>query len=122
MLKIPGIDPLTMQRIKERTTKQIVHDSQKPKVTEDKYKKQGQEYKEQYNQQSLEEIIEELNKLFEEEAAPIRFKLVVKDGMFKVQLVDSNTKELIKEVSPHKVMRLIRRHEDSRGIILDTSI
>jgi len=122
VLKIPGIDPLTMQRIKERTTKQIVHDSEKPKVAEDKYKKQGQEYQEQYSEQNLEELIEELNELFEEEAAPIRFKLIVKDEMFKIQIIDNKTKKVIKEVSPHKVMQLVRRHEDSRGIILDISI
>jgi len=122
VLKIPGIDPLVMQRIRERTTKQIVHDSEKPKVAEDKYKKQGQEYEEQYSEQRLEELIEELNELFEEENAPIRFKLVVKDDMFKVQILDHKTKKIIKEVSPHQVLRLVRRHEDSRGIILDTSI
>lgn len=121
MLKIPGIDPLIMQRIKERTSKQVIYDAEKTKITEDRYRDE-KEQQQQYDQQELAELLERLNRLMEEEGFPVRFRLVNDEGKPGVQVVDADREKVLAVVPPRRVWQLIRQTGEAAGFIVDISI
>lgn len=119
MVKIHGVDPIVMDRIKERTQKEIVFQPEKTKVTADKNNEEKGRKKQKHNKKSLEEVVSRLNKLLEEEKAPLRFQIIVRDEKLKVQLLNIEENKVVSEVFPEKIYKLVRNPKEFSGFVVD---
>lgn len=119
MVKIHGVDPIVMDRIKERTQKEIVYQPEKTKVTADKNSEEKGRKEQKHNKKSLEEVVSRLNKLLEEEKAPLRFQIIVRDEKLKVQLLNIEENKVVSEVFPEKIFKLVRNPKEFSGFVVD---
>jgi uncharacterized FlaG/YvyC family protein len=123
-LKINGIDNLIVNRIKERTRKKIVFESDKTKITEDKHKedKKEKEQKKSYQEKEFEETVEEINKLMKENNKPIFFKIITVQNKIKVQIINKSSKKILFLIYPDKVYGILEKLKNSESFILDETI
>lgn len=126
LFKIPGIDNLVVNRIKERTTKKVVFESERTKIAEDKNKEQKQQKhkkERQYTEREVESAVEQLNNLLKEKDAPIYLRATEASGIVTVQVVDLATEEVVHSNMPlNKLLAMIKRLESSYGIVIDESV
>lgn len=119
-MRVPGIDPITMNRVQERTQKQIVQETQQSKISEKEH--QGRERRQPRDRQELEKAVRKLNRAVAAMEKPLQFNLVEKQGKLMIQIIDTFRKRLLKEVQPEKVFAIALRAEEILGILVDELI
>ncbi|WP_366923006.1 flagellar protein FlaG [Metallumcola ferriviriculae] len=124
--KIPGIDNLVVNRIKERTSKQVVFQSEKTKIAEDKSqenKQNKQRKKRHYNKEDMEKAIRDLNELLAEKNTPLAFEMVEEKSRWHIRIIDTSKQKVLHvNVSPEKVMEMLTAVEKSTGAVIDETV
>ena len=119
-IKIPGVDPITLNRVQERTQKQVVQDAQKTKISEKEHR--GREHRHPKDREELERAIKKLNNTVKALDKPIQFKLIEKQGKTAVQIIDIFRQRVVKEIEPAKVFEMFLKAEEILGILVDELI
>lgn len=117
--KIPGLDPIILNNVKEQTQKQIVHNAKNLKVTDHEQKHKGRQWKREGNKAELEVFLDELNQELEKMDKPIRLIMVEEEGFWQVQVVDVKTGKVLQYLSPKRAGALLGRTIHSSGLLLD---
>lgn len=119
-MKIPGIDPIILQRVEERTKKQMVHESQNTRIED---RKEQRSPKERQNKNAfgmdVEEVIQKLNKMLTEMGKDIYFELNVEGNKKTINLVDAFSKKLIKEIPLEEIVKIEISLQELLGILVD---
>jgi uncharacterized FlaG/YvyC family protein len=119
LTKIPGIDPTILNNVKERTSKQIVHDTRSLKVTEHDEKGKGRQWHQEGKREELAFFLEELNAELEKENKPIRLYLVEESGRWYVQVTEFSTGKVVHRLSLRQAGLILGRNYQSKGFLLD---
>lgn len=67
----------------------------------------------------VEKAAEKLNKLFEDKNTYIEYELYGKSKSMTIKIVDSNTKEVIKELPPKKLIDMVDKLCELAGLVMD---
>ena len=73
----------------------------------------------EFNREGLEEAVEETNRMVFKDNNKFEFKVHERTGRMMVKLVDQDTKEVIKEIPPEKILDLVASIWDLVGILVD---
>ena len=122
MVKIHGVDPIVMERIKERTRKEAIFKPEKTKVTAYKNDENKEKREQKYDQKSLQKAIAKLNKLLEEEKMLLRFQIIDRDARLKVQLLDISKNKVLSEFFPEKIYKIMENPQQYAGVVIDESV
>ena len=128
MVRISGVDPILIERIRERTRTQVgtVGETDQYRKIEQKEREERQDADaQQYrapNKRRTAFAIEKLNILLEELAAPIRFVMVLKGNNMMVQILDVTMDKVLGEIVPEKVYQLLHNIDDPKGFVVDNSV
>jgi len=123
MVKIQGVDPILMERIRERNRTTIYESNQTKQVDRKEQKEKRESGQNQgKSKKKLEFAVEKLNLLLEELAAHIRFVIVLKGDNVMVQVIDITMDKVISEIFPEKVYQLLYNIDDPRGLVIDDSV
>lgn|GEM_PF-1221034 len=125
MSSINGIDPIVVDTIKVQTQKQVVLETQKTKISDKSEERKDQPRENSKNStdqmQSLLGAVEALNNLLKQSDIPLYLKVSQTKEEIKVRLISSVTQETVAEISPEKVLRMLREF-NTRGFALDELI
>lgn len=72
-----------------------------------------------YNKEELEQAVEQSNRVLFDDDNHFEFKVHEGTGRMMVKLVNKQTKEVIKEIPPEKILDLIANIWDLVGILVD---
>jgi len=117
--KIPGLDPIILHNVKERTQKQIVHDAQNLKVTDHEQKNKGRQWKKEGNKKELAVFLEELNQELNKLDKPIRLRMVEEEGFWRVEVFEVSTGKVLGHLSPQRAGAILSRSINSAGLLID---
>lgn len=122
-MKIPGVDPIILNQVKNQTAKKVVHESREARVSGEKKERQGgRGHQGKQDRRALERSLELLNQAMEAAGRPLRFQLIERNGTIMVQIIDSFHNKLIRQVPPEKVLGLVGRVRDMIGLMVDELI
>jgi len=120
-LKIPGVDPIVLQRVQERTRRQAVHEFREGKI-EDRRQEDQQESRQERRRPQLEEVVAELNRLMEEAGHELYFEVVQTGGQAIVQARNQKDGSLIKELFPSQLPAAGKQLDRLMGLLIDESV
>ncbi|KKM12347.1 hypothetical protein SY88_04145 [Clostridiales bacterium PH28_bin88] len=118
MIKIPGVDNIIINQVQGQTAKPVVQETRKSKITREK-EREGQQ---QQFQERLAKSVRKLNQAIEVLDSPLRFQIVERNGSWLVQIIDSSTNRLLREVPPERVMDVVGRLQKALGLLVDELI
>lgn len=72
-----------------------------------------------YNKEDLQKAVEQANRVIFNNDNHFEFKMHERTGRMMVKLVDNETKEIIKEIPPEKILDLVASIWDLVGILVD---
>lgn len=125
MTSINGVDPIIVNNIKVQTQRPAIIETKKSKVSEDKKDQDRDREKEKRHpeatSQSLTAAVEMLNRMLELNKVTLYFQIINNHSVIKVQLIDSNNQNLISEMLPEKVFRLVTAF-NTKGFTIDELI
>lgn len=98
--------PQQSQEVKEYVVKELVQDTQDTAVSK----------------KDLEKIIEGMNKLLEPSNTSLEFKLHDETHSYYAVLVDSNTKEIVREIPSKKLLDFYAAMEEFLGLMFDKKV
>lgn len=122
MVQIQGVDPILMERIRDKNRKTVIYESDQSRQVTERKEREHSKQRQQYKGKKLELSVDKLNKLLEEITAPIRFSIIVKGEVTMVQVIDLASEKVLSEVLPEKIYQFIRNIDDPKGFIIDGSI
>lgn len=67
----------------------------------------------------VEKAADKLNKLFEDKNTYIEYEVYGKSKSMTIKIVDSNTKEVIKELPPKKLIDMVDKLCELAGLVMD---
>lgn len=117
MMKVPGVDNIILSQVQAQTTKPAVQDAKRSKITREKEREGQQQF-----QDRLAKSVKKLNQAVEVLDSPLRFQMVERNGVWLVQIVDSGTNRLLREVPPERVMDVVGRLQKALGLLVDELI
>ncbi|KUO52786.1 MAG: hypothetical protein APF76_02300 [Desulfitibacter sp. BRH_c19] len=121
MVKIQGVDPVIVERIRDKNRKKLIYESEQTKVVSNSEKDHKKDQKGQQHKRTLKHSIERLNELLQEIDAPIRFeKINVKEELY-VLVIDIHTQKVLTKIFPERVFQLMKNIDDPKGFIIDDS-
>lgn len=71
------------------------------------------------DEKNVKEAVDKLNKLFEGTQTHVEYETVGKAKHLAIKIVDSKTKETIKEIPPKKIIEMIDKLCEMAGIMVD---
>jgi len=120
-LKIPGVDPIVLQRVQERTRRQAVHEFREGKI-EDRRQEGQQESGSEHSKPRLQEIVAELNRLMEEAGHELYFEVVQTGGQVMVQVRYRHDGSLLKELAPSQLLAARGQLDRLIGLLINESV
>ena len=124
-MKIDGIDPLVLNRIKDQTTRPEVRETERSD-TENRIKQRNRllEQKAAAGQEKsmledLEESVKKLNDTANAFQLSLRFQMHQESERWMVQVIDVVQDEIIREIPPEQVLNVVAQIQDLIGILLD---
>jgi uncharacterized FlaG/YvyC family protein len=112
LTSIHGVDPIIVNNIKVLTQKSVVIETKKAKVNDNQKDKKDEEKEKRHREPSLQNLmtaVEKLNKLLEINKIPLCFQIINNQGVIKVQLIDTENKNIISEMVPEKAFELLMK-------------
>ncbi|WKA53931.1 flagellar protein FlaG [Planococcus shixiaomingii] len=92
------------------------------KPIQEKSEKQLDELIEQYPKEKLIDKVESMNKFLEQSTTELKYQLHEKLNVYYVQLVDSNTDEVLKEIPHKKFLDMYASMMELSGLVIDDRI
>ncbi len=124
-MKIDGIDPLLLNRIKEQTDRMEVQRAEST-VTENRVTRDGgysrrETYpvSEEQSESKLRVAIERLNDNAEKENLPVRFQARRGSQRWHIEVFDLASNEVIRDIPTEQAMNVVNRIQSLFGILLD---
>jgi len=121
---INGIDPIVVNNIKVQAQKSIVLETQRTKVSDekkDKNRKNNSEHPPEKSSQKLSLAVNKLNHLLEQNKIPLYFQIINENQGVRIQLINANNQDIIAEMSPEKVFKLVIEF-NTKGFTIDELI
>ncbi len=126
-MKVDGIDPLILNRVKDQTTKPAVQEAERSNVQQTRIKQQQEQARQaqvmlQSDQgmlQEIEEAIMKLNDTAEAMQLSLRFLMHRDSERWMVQVVDIRHDEIVREIPPEKILNVVAQIQDLIGVLLD---
>ncbi|WAA12018.1 flagellar protein FlaG [Fervidibacillus halotolerans] len=88
----------------------------------DKEQKEMKGYLQSENKKQIKELVNGLNEFLTPVHTSLKFELHEKLNEYYVTIIDDNTKEVIKEIPPKKLLDLYAAMAEQLGIIVDKKI
>lgn len=123
-MKINGVDPVVIEQVREQVTKPVVREARETRITREYREqefRQGQGRRKGFSR-SLSQALEQLNEVCQSMGSPVRFRLVEKGSVARVEIVDIREDRVIKEVDPEEVISVVTQVEKLLGLLIDTLI
>jgi len=127
-MKVDGIDPLILNRVKDQTVKPAVQQAERSDVQQARVKQQLEQAKAQQQAQRageqgmLEEIeaaVLKLNDTAEAMQLSLRFQMHSESDRWMVQVVDIRHDEIVREIPPEKILNIVAQIQSLIGVLLD---
>jgi flagellar protein FlaG len=126
-MKVDGIDPLILNRVKDQTTRGPVQEAERADAQRAKVQQQREQAKQEYVKleldkgamQEIEEAVLKLNDTAEAMQLSLRFHMHKGSERWMVQVVDIQQDEIIREIPPEKVLNVVAQIQSLIGILLD---
>lgn len=124
-MKIDGIDPLLMNKIKEQLNLKEVQQAERPaadtRVTREG--RSGQEREKKLSdtdyEKKVREAIDKLNKNAKDEGQPLRFSAHKEENIWYVEVYDIEKNEKIREIPTEKALEVANRMQSLFGVLMD---
>jgi uncharacterized FlaG/YvyC family protein len=124
-MKIDGIDPLLLNRIKEQTDRLEVQRAESA-VTENRVTREGgysrrETYpvSDEQNEGKLQVAVERLNVNAEKENLPVRFQARRGNQRWHIEVYDLASNEVVRDIPTEQAMNVVNRIQSLFGILLD---
>lgn len=126
-MKIDGIDPLILSRIKDQASKTPLQeteraDAQQTRVQQQKHQGRSQQSAIEIDKnllQEVEEAVRKLNNTAEAMNLDLRFTVHEDSDRWMVQVVDIQEDEIVREIPPEKVLNVVAQIQSLIGVLLD---
>ena len=126
-MKVDGIDPSILNRVKDQTTKPPVQDNERSRIQEERVQQQRQQNRAQQatvelERGLLEEVEEALRKLNDTADAmqlSLRFQMHQGSDRWMVQVIDVRQDEIIREIPPENILNVVAQIQSLIGVLLD---
>jgi uncharacterized FlaG/YvyC family protein len=124
-MKIDGIDPLLLNRIKEQTDRLEVQRTESTVVENRVTRESGYPRRQTYpvsneqNESKLKVAIDRLNENAERENLPVRFQARRGNQQWHIEVFDLASKEVIRDIPTEQAMNVVNRIQSLFGILLD---
>ncbi|MDS1029519.1 flagellar protein FlaG [Bacillota bacterium LX-D] len=122
LTKIPGIDPVILNNIKERTQREKVQDTKNLKIAERDSQGKGRQWKKEGSQKELEEYLEEVNEELAKVNQPIRLEVIIEDGRHWIAIKEAETNKVLQRLSPRSASSILGRALTRTGYLLDNKV
>jgi len=126
-MRVDGIDPLVLNRVKDQTVKPQVQDTDRSDAQRTLIRRQQQENRanqaavesEAGQLREVEEAIMKLNDTAEAMQLSLRFLMHEGSERWMVQVVDIQQDEIVREMPPEKVLNVVAQIQSLIGVLLD---
>ena len=126
-MKVEGIDPSILNRVKDQITKPPVQDNERSRIQEERVQQQRQQNRAQqatveFERGLLEEVEEALRKLNDTADAmqlSLRFQMHQGSERWMVQVIDVRQDEIIREIPPENILNVVAQIQSLIGVLLD---
>ncbi len=124
-MKIDGIDPLLLNRIKEQTDRMEIQRAERT-LTDNRVSREGdlsrrsQPYiPEAQDERSLDNALARLNENAEKDGLSLRFRARHENNLWHVEVFDTEKNQVIRNISTDRVHSVVNRLNSLFGLILD---
>lgn len=125
-MRIDGTDPLAMNKIQEQTSKPEVQrtqdvfgDAQLKKREEIDRDKDNSQKGGRSGREKLEEAVKQANKATDAVNVSLRFSIHEDTDRVQVQMIDTNTDQVVREIPAEKVLDLVGKIQEMIGLMVD---
>ncbi len=125
-MKVDGIDPLVLSRVKDQATKAPLQETGRSEAQQSRVQQQNQNRSrqpavepEQNMLQEVEEAVRKLNDTAEAMHLNLRFLMHEESDRWMVQVVDVKANEIIRELPPENVLNTVAQIQSLIGVLLD---
>ena len=118
MVKIQGVDPIMVERLREKKRKSIIEIDQTKRIENRDSEGREQKDTKQYKKKLMDSLAR-LNHRLEELNAPIRFHKAQRKGYVIIQVINIVNETVISEVLPEKIFQLIIDIDALKGFVVD---
>lgn len=122
LIKIPGIDPILLQNLKDQTSKPVVRGSREIRITDKEEGRKGREWFQEGTREELEEFLDEINQGLEKQGHPLRFFLVELKGKWLVEVRSIKEGKVLRQLTLAAAKRIFGKAVENRGLVLDEKI
>ncbi len=124
-MKIDGIDPLLLNRIKEQTDRMEIQRAERT-LTDTRVSREGDSSRrsqtyipEQQDERSLNNALARLNENAERDGLPLRFRARRENNLWQVEVLDTENNKVIRNIPTDRVHGVVNRLHSLFGLILD---
>ncbi len=126
-MRVDGIDPLVLNRVKDQTTKAPVQETDRSDAQRTLIRRQQQENRasqaevqsEAGQMRELEEALMKLNDTAEAMQLSLRFLMHEGSERWMVQVIDIQQDEIVREMPPENVLNVVAQIQNLIGVLLD---
>ncbi len=127
-MKVDGIDPLVLNRVKDQATKSPLQETEHPNEQQSRIRQQQEQAKSQQEVlvdsekgllQEMEEAVRKLNDTADAMQLSLRFLVHKESERWMVQVIDILQDEIIREIPPEKVLNVVAQIQSLIGVLLD---
>lgn len=116
-MKIESTDAAMLQSVKPQNTDYGIETKENKNVNTDTKKNDQKEY--YISEKAVVNAIEKANKALVMTKTQMEFSIHEKTKEIMVKVIDSNTKEVIREIPPEKILDMVAKMLELAGILVD---
>lgn len=116
-MKVQGVDPVMLNRIQEKVSKQEVQDTRQAALSPDRQRREEQG-REQADRDELAAEIVKLNNMAESLGIGLRFALS-EDDWSMVLVIEQETRRIIRKLPPEKMFEMLKDMKNFVGMLVD---
>ncbi len=124
-MKIDGIDPLLLSRIKEQTDRMEIQKTETA-VSDNRVKResgypQGKavQIPDQFYESKLNKALKQLNEKAERDGLPLRFSVRRDSNLWHVEVFDAESNDLVRDIPTDRALDVLSRMQGLFGGMLD---
>lgn len=123
-MKVQGVDPTILNRIQGETSKQAVQEAKQARISGERQrqKETGQEAGDKPDRERLAAAVRRLNKAAEELNIPLHFQLAQEEEQPVVLVIDREKQQVLRAVSPARVLEILTQWQYMLGLLVDQKI
>ncbi len=122
-MKIDGIDPLLLNRIKEQTDRMEIQKSESISsdnaVRREGGSQRGKATVPLHNEQQMNEVLKRLNDEAERDNSPLRFSVRRDAKLWHVEVTDTLRDQVVRDIPTDQALTVLNRIQSLFGVLLD---